>query len=277
MTRERLFEYGQKSWDGGGRRGGDPGTWIARRGCTVKGLGPAKTYGAAWGKWLAGLRTGGRNATHLGPPGVPAGAGGTRDGPDTPAFAAGPHPLHAPDVCSCNHSTAYVNAPLPSTPTFTRRTGRPSASRDRTSFEIVGKSVPVRMWSTFRAPLSTSLHLATIVDTTSGEYSNVALWFCFIRSAIFLSCSSMICFITGSLSGKNGTRLIRPRRAGLNAFSRSGRSISASPSLFGAVSGSAHAFMIVSVPTFDVSRMIVFLKFTSIPRESFNTPLSNTW
>ena len=34
--------------------------------------------------------------------------------------------------------------------------------------------------------------------------------------------------------------------------------------------------MIVSVPAFEVSRMIVFLKFTSLPLESWSMPLSNT-
>jgi len=35
--------------------------------------------------------------------------------------------------------------------------------------------------------------------------------------------------------------------------------------------------MIVSVPTFDVNRMIVFLKLTSVPLSSWSIPLSKTW
>src|SRR5437588_674957 len=62
--------------------------------------------------------------------------------------------------------------------------------------------------------------------------------------------------ISSSPSGKYGTTLMRPSKAGLNAFSRSGRSASAKPFESGAVSGSAHSFMIVSVPTFEVRMMI---------------------
>ncbi len=83
--------------------------------------------------------------------------------------------------------------------------------------------------------------------------------------------------ITSSASGKYGTTAMRPSSAGLNDLSRSGRSASARPAASGVVSGSAHSFMIVSVPTFEVSRMIVFLKSTSLPRSSWSVPLSKTW
>ena len=39
--------------------------------------------------------------------------------------------------------------------------------KDAHTIDIAGKSVPVRMWSTFRAPLSTSLHLEATVSTTA--------------------------------------------------------------------------------------------------------------
>ena len=88
----------------------------------------------------------------------------------------------------------------------------------------------------------------------------------------------MICFSTSSPSGKYGTTVMRPSSAGLNDLSRSGRSGSRQPVRRpGIVSGSAHTFMIVSVPTFEVSRMIVFLKLTSLPLSSCSMPLSNTW
>jgi type VI secretion system protein VasG len=69
---------------------------------------------------------------------------------------------------------------------------------------------------------------------------------------------------------------IKTSRAGLKALTSSGRSASSSPSGSGFVSGSAQSFMIVSVPTFEVSRMIVFLKSISRPSPSSSCPLSNT-
>jgi hypothetical protein len=70
---------------------------------------------------------------------------------------------------------------------------------------------------------------------------------------------------------------MRPRKAGLNTLSSSGLSARTSASCVGAVSGSAVNVMIVSVPAFVVSRMIVLRKSISRPSPSDITPLSNTW
>src|SRR5262249_601961 len=50
--------------------------------------------------------------------------------------------------------SVYVNRPPSSTPTWACPTGLPSARRARNSRASSGSSVPVRMWSTLRAPLS---------------------------------------------------------------------------------------------------------------------------
>ena len=63
----------------------------------------------------------------------------------------------------------------------------------------------------------------------------------------------------------------------MKTFRRSGRIASASAVGSGIVSGSAQSFMNVSVPTFDVSRMTVFLKSISRPSPSSRIPLSKTW
>ena len=52
----------------------------------------------------------------------------------------------------------------------------------------------------------------------------------------------------------------RPSSAAGNFFSSGSRSALAMPSGSGISSGSLHMLTISSVPTFDVSRMIVFLK-----------------
>ncbi len=69
----------------------------------------------------------------------------------------------------------------------------------------------------------------------------------------------------------------RPSSAAGNFFSSGSRSAFATPSGSGIRSGSLHRFAISSVPTFDVSRMIVFLKSMWRPSPSSIQPLSNTW
>ena len=69
----------------------------------------------------------------------------------------------------------------------------------------------------------------------------------------------------------------RPSRAAGNTFSSGCRSALATPSGDGIISGSLHMFMIKSLPTLVVSKMIVFLKSISLPSPSSIIPLSNTW
>ena len=58
---------------------------------------------------------------------------------------------------SSDHSIAYSKLPVCPADTFTRRIALPSAMRASTVSEISGSKVPLRIWSTLRAPLSTSL------------------------------------------------------------------------------------------------------------------------
>ena len=69
---------------------------------------------------------------------------------------------------------------------------------------------------------------------------------------------------------------MRPSSAGAKKVSNAGRISFPSPSGSGRVSGSAHSFMMVSVPRFDPSRITVFLKSMVRPSLSSSWPLSNT-
>ncbi len=55
------------------------------------------------------------------------------------------------------HVILYVNAPESSTSTETFEIAWPSAMRDKKDSESSGSRLRVRIWSTLRAPLSTSL------------------------------------------------------------------------------------------------------------------------
>src|SRR5882762_2203823 len=67
-----------------------------------------------------------------------------------------------------HQSIWYRKPPLSPTPTCTREMVASEAMRARYSREISGRSVRVRMWSTFRAPDSTSVHRRAISATRAS-------------------------------------------------------------------------------------------------------------
>ncbi len=67
------------------------------------------------------------------------------------------------------YANSYRNRPSGPIDTRTAPIGFSSAIRARNSADISGSSVRVRMWSTLRAPLATSVHRLATPATSSGS------------------------------------------------------------------------------------------------------------
>src|SRR5690606_34678401 len=100
-----------------------------------------------------------------------------------------------------DQATLYLKAPFLPAPTLICPILPPSAMLAKTVSAISGRSVPLRIWSTLRAPESTSVQRASTASTSAPSQPNAALWLAATRSRILPSLSSMICASTSSLIG----------------------------------------------------------------------------
>src|SRR5690606_24274290 len=100
-----------------------------------------------------------------------------------------------------DQATLYLKAPFLPAPTLILSIRSPPAMLARTVSAISGSSVPSRMWSTLRAPESTSVQRARTASTRDASQPKTALWLVATRSRIRPSLSSMIRASTSSPTG----------------------------------------------------------------------------
>ncbi len=190
--------------------------------------------------------------------------------PSGPGICAAPMPSLLSRSHSRNRCPSRPAAPI----SVARRLSAASGTRSRCA--------AARCWSgSHRSrgrPISTSVQRDTTSLTTSSPYSNGMPWLACTRLRMRPSCSrTMLRHASRRTAGSTGSspadRAARPGRPSAAARAAPSRC----PPASGISSGSLHRFMISSLPTLLVSRMMVFLKSMTRPSPSSIQPLSKTW